>query len=142
MERREFIKNAVSFAAFTALAACTKKEEVKPKDSSPASEPTGSVPADQSTPSAEQPKIDLPASEMVSENDPMAKALKYVADAEKADPAIRKEKLGVAGTDQLCSNCNFYKPEADKAYGKCTLIPKGYVPEDAWCFSWVPVASS
>ena len=45
----------------------------------------------------------------VPETDPAAVALKYV---EVASTAVRADKMGVAGSEQICGNCRFYKDSA------------------------------
>lgn len=83
------------------------------------------------------PKAAAPAGDpLVALDHPSAKALKYVHDGSTVDAAIRVEKAGVAGTDQSCANCNFYKPVDGQAYGKCTLIPVNHVAEKGWCVTW------
>lgn len=80
---------------------------------------------------------------MLDENDPMAKAMQYKADATKA--AMRTDKKA------LCSNCAKYnvcmdgdtacKPLDAKALKAATAAPcqifKGSnVAKDGWCLSW------
>ena len=72
----------------------------------------------------------------VARDNPTALALKYVEDAEKAE---RPDKLGVAGKDQICANCRFYRdPTADAA--GCSLFANQLVPAAAWCAGWVPIS--
>ena len=71
--------------------------------------------------------------------DPVAKALKYTADASKA--AERKDaRSGVAAKDQTCSNCALYtkagKLKSGGEAGKCTMIQGGLVKSGGWCTSW------
>ena len=61
----------------------------------------------------------LMAAEKVPLDDPTAKALKYVEDASQASGRI--DKMGVAGADQLCSNCYFYTVPDDE-WGPCILF--------------------
>lgn len=69
-------------------------------------------------------------------DDPTAIALKYVEDASKA---ARVDKMGVAGADQVCSNCRFYVPDASEAgYGACALFQNRLVAGPGWCAGWVP----
>ncbi len=70
--------------------------------------------------------------------DPVAKALKYVADASKA-PERKTAKQGTAPDKQFCDNCSLYTKQADvggKAAGKCTMIQGGLVEAKGWCTSW------
>ncbi|MDO6461819.1 high-potential iron-sulfur protein [Granulosicoccaceae sp. 1_MG-2023] len=76
------------------------------------------------------------ADEPVSETDPMAVALKYVADATKAD---RADKAGVAGADQFCHNCMQVKADSGEWRG-CNLFPGKLVNENGWCSAWVKKA--
>jgi len=65
-------------------------------------------------------------------NDPTAKALKYVADATKAQ---RADKAGTPGANQKCSNCQFLQAgEGD--WRPCSLFPGKAVNVNGWCASW------
>ena len=70
--------------------------------------------------------------------DPMAKKLDYTE-----NPAIlkdRPEKMGVAGKDQSCSNCQLFVPAAEDPQpkkGVCLLFPQNTVKAGAWCRSWI-----
>jgi len=77
-------------------------------------------------------------SDLVSENDPTAKALKYVADSSKTAKG-RPAKMGVDGDKQVCSNCQFYTKEDDNK-GKCLMITSGKVSAKGWCASWTKKA--
>ncbi len=76
---------------------------------------------------------------LISLDHPTAKSLKYVHDATQAE---RPDKPGTKGSEQLCSNCQFYKPVEGKNYGTCQLIPvKGkHVAEKGWCLTWAKKA--
>ncbi len=65
-------------------------------------------------------------------NDPTAKALKYVHDATKA---VRADKAGTPGDQQLCSNCQFIGA-AEGEWHPCTLFPGKAVNANGWCASW------
>ena len=67
---------------------------------------------------------DLP---LVTEDDPTAKALKYVADASKASGA----KPG-----SNCATCKLYQGAANSAQGPCLLFPGKAVKASGWCSSW------
>ena len=74
--------------------------------------------------------------EQVTEDDPIAKALR---DAEDATQAARSDKMGVAAADQLCSNCQFYTVStSDAAMGPCMLFQNRLVVGAGWCAGWVP----
>lgn len=77
----------------------------------------------------------------VADNDPTAKALKYVADASKAKGRV--DKMGVKAAEQKCSNCMFYAKQGEiggKEAGKCTMIATGSVAAAGWCASWTKKA--
>lgn len=64
---------------------------------------------------------------LVTEDDPTAKALKYVTDASKGVGAKPGSK---------CANCNFYQGAAGSAQGPCQLFPGKAVKAAGWCASW------
>jgi hypothetical protein len=62
-----------------------------------------------------------------SEDEPTAKALKYVNDAERSQrPA----------TDQFCNNCRYYKGDANTEWARCDLFPGKLVAGAGWCNVW------
>jgi hypothetical protein len=67
---------------------------------------------------------DLP---LVTADDPVAKALKYVSDASKAPDAKPGSK---------CANCSNYQGTAGSAQGGCLLFPGKGVNAAGWCASW------
>jgi hypothetical protein len=67
---------------------------------------------------------DLP---LVTEDDPTAKALKYVPDASKASGAKPGSK---------CENCKLFQGAAGSAQGPCLLFPGKSVKATGWCSSW------
>ena len=77
---------------------------------------------------------DLPA---LAADDPTAVALKYVEDATKAE---RADKMGVAGKDQTCANCQFVQGKDGDARRPCALFPGKSVNAHGWCFSWTKKA--
>jgi hypothetical protein len=81
-----------------------------------------------------------PELKLVPETDETAKALKYVPDATKA---TRVDKMGVAGKDQNCKNCQFYTKAGEvkgQEVGKCLMLPAGMVNATGWCMSWTKKA--
>jgi hypothetical protein len=74
----------------------------------------------------------LAADEMVSEKDPQAAALGYVADATKADKA--KFKQYAAG--HTCANCALFKGKPTDAAGGCPLYGTRLVSSKGWCSAW------
>ncbi|HYL02885.1 MAG TPA: high-potential iron-sulfur protein [Steroidobacteraceae bacterium] len=67
---------------------------------------------------------DLP---LVTADDPMAKALKYVPDVSKAADAKPGSK---------CANCMLFQGAAGSAEGPCQLFPGKAVKAGGWCASW------
>jgi hypothetical protein len=71
--------------------------------------------------------------EMLSESDPQAKSLGYVADAKKVDPKANPNyKPG-----QVCANCMQYTGKAGAAAGPCNIFPGKDVAAAGWCKVWV-----
>ena len=64
---------------------------------------------------------------LVTEDDPTAKALKYVSDASKATGAKPGSK---------CGNCALYQGAAGSAQAGCLLFPGKSVKSSGWCSSW------
>jgi High potential iron-sulfur protein len=67
---------------------------------------------------------DLP---LVTADDPVAKALKYVTDVSKAPDAKPGSK---------CANCKLYQGAANATQGPCLLFPGKAVVAGGWCASW------
>jgi hypothetical protein len=61
-------------------------------------------------------------------NDPTAKALGFVTDATKADPARKP--------DTKCSNCAQYQGKAGDATAGCNIFAGHSVPAGGWCKVW------
>jgi len=64
---------------------------------------------------------------LVTDDDPTAKALKYVSDASKASGAKPGSK---------CGNCALYQGTAGSTQGGCLLFPGKSVKSTGWCSSW------
>jgi hypothetical protein len=64
---------------------------------------------------------------LLTEDDPTAKALKYVSDASKASGAKPGSK---------CGSCALYQGAAGSAQGGCLLFPGKSVKSTGWCSSW------
>jgi hypothetical protein len=64
---------------------------------------------------------------LVTEDDPTAKALKYVSDAGKATGAKPGSK---------CANCTLYQGAAGSSEGPCQLFSGKHVKAAGWCMSW------
>jgi len=69
----------------------------------------------------------------VTADDPTAQALKYVDDAATAE---RPDKMGVAGAEQTCANCQFIQGADGEAWRPCLLFPGKAVSASGWCTSW------
>jgi hypothetical protein len=66
--------------------------------------------------------------QMVSEDDPTAKALHYVADASKS--TVRTDKAA------NCASCMQFKGAPGAADGPCAIFPGKSVSANAWCSAW------
>ncbi len=66
---------------------------------------------------------------LMSEDDPAAKAVKYVDDAKKA-------KTAKAGS--TCANCGLYQGKEGAKSGPCQIFPGKAVTAAGWCQSWAP----
>jgi High potential iron-sulfur protein len=69
---------------------------------------------------------------MVSEADPQAKSLGYVADATKTD----KAKFPKYAAGQVCSNCVLYQGKSADAAGGCGIFPGKKVAGKGWCSAY------
>jgi len=76
------------------------------------------------------------AQALVTDKDPQAVALGYVADAAKADAA--KFKTYAAG--QNCGNCQLFQGKATDADGGCPLFAGKKVVTKGWCSAWAKKA--
>lgn len=71
--------------------------------------------------------------EMLSESDPTAKSLGYVADAKKVDPKANPNyKPG-----QVCANCMQYTGKPGSKAGPCNIFAGKDVSAAGWCKVWV-----
>ena len=75
----------------------------------------------------------------LAEDDPIAVALGYYADASQVDVAKYPKKAGPDGANQNCASCALYSPMGE-AGGACGAIPGKMVAAGAWCNAWVPAA--
>ena len=66
---------------------------------------------------------------LISESDPVAKAVKYVDDAKNAKAA----KPG-----NTCANCALYQGKDGAKSGPCQIFPGKSVTAAGWCSSWAP----
>jgi len=78
----------------------------------------------------------------LSADDPMAKALGYITDSSKADPAELAKKGQPDASKQNCSTCVLFKDGGksisgvDGQFGTCALFQSGLVNSKGWCKSW------
>ena len=70
----------------------------------------------------------------LTEDDPMAKALKYHNDATAAS---RADKSGVSAQEQFCHNCRFIQADSGD-WRPCQIFPGKAVNANGWCSSWMP----
>lgn len=75
------------------------------------------------------------AADKVPTDDPMAKSLNYVEDADAAD-IDRPEKAGTPGSEQYCHNCSLYQGSDD--WGPCSIFQNRLVAGEGWCTAWAP----
>ncbi len=76
------------------------------------------------------------AQTMVSEKDPQAIALGYVADATKVDA----KKFPKYAAGQHCGNCALFQGKPTDAAGNCPLYPGKQVAGAGWCSAWAKKA--
>lgn len=72
----------------------------------------------------------------VSESDPQAKSLGYVANATKAD----KAKFPKYAAGQACSNCTLYQGKPGSTAGPCPIFGGKDVAAAGWCSAYVKKA--
>lgn len=65
----------------------------------------------------------------LSEDDPAAKAVKYVKDATRAKGAV---------PNNTCANCGLYQGKEGAGSGPCQIFPGKSVAAAGWCSSWAP----
>jgi hypothetical protein len=83
-------------------------------------------------PGREAQASDLP---QLSEDDPMAKAMKYTNDASSVDPSTRNNPAA----DQNCANCALIQSDAGD-WRPCQIFPGKAVNAAGWCSVWAPKA--
>jgi hypothetical protein len=70
--------------------------------------------------------------------EPMAKKLDYTENPGSVKD--RPEKMGVAGKEQSCQNCQLFVAASEDPkvkLGSCLLFPNYSVKAGAWCRSWI-----
>ena len=85
-----------------------------------------------------QPTREALADEMphVSEDDPMAMAMKYTSDASSVDVASRTNPAA----DQTCANCALVQGNDGDEWRPCQIFPGKAVNANGWCSVWAPKA--
>jgi hypothetical protein len=68
----------------------------------------------------------------IEETDPAAKAVKYVHDASKLDPA--KNAPYVKGS--VCGGCALFAGKAGDAWAPCAIVANKQVNAKGWCSAW------
>lgn len=72
----------------------------------------------------------------LSEDDMMAKNLKYTHDASTVDPASRPNPAEV----QNCANCALVQGNDGDEWRPCAIFPGKAVAAAGWCSAWAPKA--
>ena len=84
-------------------------------------------------PASEARAGDLP---QLTEDDPVAMALKYTHDTSSVDPALRTQPAA----DQSCANCAQVQGNEGDEWRPCALFAGKLVNANGWCSVWVPKA--
>ncbi len=74
---------------------------------------------------------DLPK---ITEDDPVAAALKYTHDASSVDPASRTQPAA----EQNCANCAQLQGDEGAEWRPCAIFVGKSVNVKGWCSVWVP----
>ncbi len=72
------------------------------------------------------------AGTVLSESDPQARALAYVADTRKVDP----KKYPKHAVSQRCDNCALYQGNTGAAFAACALFAGKQVAGAGWCSAY------
>lgn len=70
----------------------------------------------------------------ITEDDPLAAALKYTHDARTVDPASRTQPAEV----QVCLNCAQLQGTEGDEWRPCAIFVGKLVNSKGWCSVWVP----
>ena len=76
---------------------------------------------------------DLPR---LTEDDPVAMALKYTSDSSTVDPALRTQPQA----EQHCANCAQLQGNEGDEWRPCAIFVGKLVNVNGWCSVWVPKA--
>ncbi len=71
---------------------------------------------------------------ILTEDDPVAAALKYTHDASTVDPALRTQ----AAAEQSCINCAQLQGDEGDEWRPCAIFIGKLVNVKGWCSVWVP----
>ncbi|MFQ6004640.1 MAG: high-potential iron-sulfur protein [Woeseia sp.] len=82
-------------------------------------------------PGSEAQAEDLPK---ITEDDPVAQALKYTHDASTVDPASRPQPA----ENQSCANCAQLTGNEGDEWRPCNIFVGKLVNSNGWCSVWVP----
>jgi len=72
----------------------------------------------------------------ITEDDPVAMALKYTHDASTVDPALRTQPAA----EQSCVNCAQLQGNESDEWRPCAIFVGKLVKANGWCSVWVPKA--
>ena len=72
----------------------------------------------------------------VSEDDPMAKGMRYTHDASTVDPSTRANPA----PDQDGANCALVQGNDGDEWRPCQIFPGKLVSANGWCSVWAPKA--
>jgi hypothetical protein len=70
----------------------------------------------------------------LTEDDAMAKSMKYTHDASSVDPSSRTNPAA----DQHCANCALVQGNDGDAWRPCQIFPGKAVNANGWCSVWAP----
>lgn len=70
----------------------------------------------------------------LTEDDPVAMALKYTGDSSTADPALRTQPAA----DQRCATCAQLQGTEGDEWRPCAIFVGKLVNVNGWCTVWVP----
>ena len=72
----------------------------------------------------------------LSEDDAMAKSMRYTHDASTVDASSRPNPAEV----QTCANCALVQGNDGETWRPCQIFPGKSVNTDGWCVVWAPKA--
>ncbi len=81
--------------------------------------------------------IKLIASDEVTEDEALSKAMGYVMDASAVDTTKFPKRAGEEGAKQFCNNCALYAGDLDSETAPCSIFQNRLVRGAGWCNAWV-----